>query len=73
MCFHSKQEQDAKTLENRFKEKILKDETITSGIFNGFEHPKTPVILNTEPKLIQLLSGDYFHHGQKKLKYKKIL
>jgi putative SOS response-associated peptidase YedK len=55
MCFHTKQEKDAKTLENRFKAKVKNGESFHSGIYNGFDHPKTPVILNSEPEIIQHL------------------
>ena len=54
MCFHSQQTADAQKLKNRFKAKIKEsDENLIKGIFNGFEHKRTPVILNAEPELIQ--------------------
>lgn len=55
MCFHSKQSADAKKLMNRFKAVLKdKDAKIQSEHYNGFEHPKTPVITNTQPDEIQL-------------------
>ena len=54
MCFHSQQTSDAQKLINRFKAEIKKsDEGQIKGIFNGFDHPRTPIILNSEPTLIQ--------------------
>lgn len=54
MCFHSQQTSDAQKLKNRFKAEIKKsDEGQIKGIFNGFDHPRTPIILNSEPTLIQ--------------------
>lgn len=50
MCFHSKQTKLALEVENRFKAKI-KDLTNfhPSDHINGFEHPKTPIIIDKNP------------------------
>jgi putative SOS response-associated peptidase YedK len=54
MCFHTKQSQDATKLENRFKAKVKEaDKGSLTGIYNGFDHPKTPIITAQEPDLIQ--------------------
>jgi len=55
MCYYSKQTTDATKLMNRFLAK-MKDESLLfqSEYFNGFEHPKTPIITNAESELIQL-------------------
>ncbi|MNL26653.1 putative SOS response-associated peptidase YedK [compost metagenome] len=54
MCFHSQQTADAQKLKNRFKAEIKEaDKNNLTGIFNGFDHKRTPVILNAEPNLIQ--------------------
>ncbi len=59
MCFHSKQTADAQTLKNRFKAKLKSpDLMVQSDNYNGFEHPKTPVITNEDPGIIQT-----FHWG----------
>lgn len=56
MCFHSQQTADAQKLKNRFKAKVKEsDQNLIQGIFNGFDHQRTPVILNVEPELIQCL------------------
>lgn len=57
MCFHSKQTKSAKSLEQRFKANLTPGtDLIISESINGFTHPKTPVILNEQPNLIQALN-----------------
>lgn len=55
MCFHTKQSAETNKLVNRFKA-VLKNEKskLQSEHYNGFEHPETPVITNTQPNEIQL-------------------
>ena len=54
MCYHTQQTADAQKLKNRFNAEIKEtDEDQLTGVFNGFDHKQTPVILNAEPKLIQ--------------------
>lgn len=54
MCFHSKQTKLALELENRFKAKIEKQELFQSQVkINGFEFPKTPIITDNKPNIIQ--------------------
>lgn len=54
MCFHSKQSKVAQTVQNRFKATI-KDTVLfnSQSEFNGFTFPKTPIITNAEPQIIQ--------------------
>lgn len=61
MCFHSKQSKNAQALKKRFKADVSKGVStsdISSINYNGFESPKTPVIINNAPAEIQL-----FHWG----------
>ena len=53
MCFHSKQSKDAITVEKRFNA-VVKDMVNfnASEHYNGFEHPKTPVISSEIPNEI---------------------
>jgi len=54
MCFHSKQTKKAAEVESRFNAKI--DDVALfnpQSEINGFTFPKTPIITNTKPKLIQ--------------------
>lgn len=54
MCFHSKQTKTAQQVENRFNAKIEKIELFkTSDNINGFDFPKTPIITDEKPSLIQ--------------------
>ncbi len=53
MCFHSVQSQAAQQLENRFNASANGIE-VKPSIYNGFQHPKTPIITNHQPELIQL-------------------
>lgn len=55
MCFHSKQSQDAQTLANRFKANVKNGLAVQSDHFNGFTHPKTPVISNQNREEIVLM------------------
>lgn len=54
MCFHSKQTKLALEVENRFNAKIEKQELFHSQEnINGFDFPKTPIITDDKPILIQ--------------------
>lgn len=53
MCFHSKQTKLALEVENRFKAKIDNpNEFKTQSHINGFDFPKTPVIIDEKPEII---------------------
>jgi putative SOS response-associated peptidase YedK len=54
MCFFSIQSKTAQELQNRFNAKFENVEFYQSGIYNGFQFPKTPVITNKEPNTIKL-------------------
>ncbi|PJB12110.1 MAG: SOS response-associated peptidase [Flavobacteriales bacterium CG_4_9_14_3_um_filter_40_17] len=56
MCFHSKQSTSAQELENRFKAKFESTECYSPQIHKGFQYPKTPVITNNDPEIIQLFN-----------------
>ena len=57
MCYHSQQTVDAQKLENRFKAHVKdSDQDKVTGIFNGFNFPRTPIITNLEPEIIQCYS-----------------
>lgn len=46
---------DAETLSKRFNARLSKDDKMrNSGIFNGFEHPHTPIITCLDPTIIIL-------------------
>jgi len=54
MCFHSKQSKKAQAVEKRFKAKVENPaEFLVSDHINAFSFPKTPVILNSQPDVIQ--------------------
>lgn len=54
MCFHSKQSKKAQTVEKRFKAKVEDVAMFESETeFNGFTFPKTPIITNQNPEIIQ--------------------
>lgn len=53
MCFHSKLSKSAQELEKRFNAKFDCAENYLPSIFNGFQHPKTPVISNKSIHIIQ--------------------
>lgn len=60
MCFHSQQSQSAQTLEHRFKASFKKDKSrYKPSVYNGFNHPETPVICHEAPETIQLFSWGF--------------
>jgi len=71
MCFHSKQSKSAQELENRFNAKFVNKKDYLPGIYNGFQHPKTPVITNTESDTIQLYCWGLIPHWAKDDSIKK--
>ncbi len=57
MCFHTKQTKSIQELEQRFKAKFVSEsDLVRSETINGFSFPKTPVIINQQPDLIQGLN-----------------
>lgn len=56
MCFHSKQSKEAQELEKRFRAKFDRATSYTPAIYNGFQHPQTPVITHLQPHTIQLFN-----------------
>lgn len=58
MCFHSQQTKTATELKQRFKAEIKEGEKIQPSVYNGFDYPKTPIIINKEPNIIQ-----HYHWG----------
>ena len=54
MCFHSKQTKDAVQLENRFNARFANLNEYAPAIYNGFQHPKTPIITNEDAQHIQM-------------------
>lgn len=55
MCFHTRQTKTAIELKNRFKASFPQEDYYTpKPNFNGFEHPKTPVICNQDSNEIKL-------------------
>lgn len=63
MCFYSKQTKEALKLEKRFKAKVVQLELFAkSNLFNGFEHPETPVITNEDLSQIQMIHWGLLPH-----------
>ncbi len=62
MCFHSKQSKKAQALEKRFKAKIVQLECFAPKLYNGFDHPKTPVITNEDTTKIQMIHWGLLPH-----------
>lgn len=54
MCFHSKQSKEAQEVEHRFKATIEDQSAFKpTEHYNAFTHPKTPIITDEKPELIQ--------------------
>lgn len=58
MCFHSQQSASAQELKNRFKARFENESHYTPAVYNGFQHPRSPVIANSDPATIRM-----FHWG----------
>ena len=72
MCFFSRQTKKAVELENRFNAKVLSPESFKPRArFNGFEYPKTPVILHKDLAIIQPLQWGLIPHWAKDDSIKK--
>lgn len=54
MCFHAKQSKTAQELQHRFKAAFDHPQAYRPSVYNGFQHPKTPVKTNLKPQAIQL-------------------
>ncbi len=54
MCFHSQQTKSPEEIAKRFHIEISKIPHGVSGIFNGFDFPKTPVISNEDVSKVEL-------------------
>lgn len=66
MCYHIIQDKLASQIEKRFDAKIKDDPEFAShDHFNGFLFPKTPVITNDNPKIIQHFNWGLIPHWSK--------
>ncbi|MEI6820514.1 MAG: SOS response-associated peptidase [Bacteroidota bacterium] len=66
MCFNTRQSKRQEQLEKRFNAKMSKLKQYNISIqFNGFQHPLTPVIANTEADTIQLFNWGLIPHWAK--------
>ncbi len=65
MCFYFKLSKTAIELQNRFNAKLESTDQYLPAAFNGFQFPKTPVILNSQPGIIQMLNWGLIPHWAK--------
>lgn len=72
MCFHSKQSKSAQELKLRFKAKFENEEEYRPTQYNGFQHPKTPIITNEENNTIQLYNWGLIPHWANDDSIKKV-
>lgn len=57
MCYHTKQNKTIKEVEKKFKAELQEGADLKpSNHINGFSYPKTPVITNKNPGVIQMLN-----------------
>lgn len=72
MCFHSKQSKKAQTVEKRFKAKIEEMDLFhPTEHINAFGFPKTPVIIDREPKLIKHYNWGLLPTWSKDINFRK--
>jgi putative SOS response-associated peptidase YedK len=63
MCFHTIQNKLAVQIERRFKAEMRdKNEFVSSADVNGFTFPKTPVITNEHPEIIECYNWGLIPH-----------
>lgn len=65
MCYHSQITLSAQKLEHRFKAKFENGSAFHPAVYNGFQHPKTPVITNLKKDVIQLYDWGLIPHWSK--------
>ena len=56
MCFHSQQQKSPQEIAKRFSLDLQDVPNNVTGLFNGFNFPKTPVITNQEMNQVQLFN-----------------
>jgi len=56
MCFHSQQQKSPQEIAKRFNLGIENVPKNVTGIFNGFDFPKTPIIIGSEINKVQLFN-----------------
>lgn len=72
MCFHSKKSKEAKTVEKRFKAKIEQLDIFNQQqYYNGFTFPKTPVIIDENPDVIQMYNWGLLPKWAKDVSFRK--
>ncbi len=71
MCFFSQQTKDATKVEKRFNAVVNDLLNFQTGAFNGFEHPRTPVITNDSSDVVQHLQWGLIPHWAKDDSIKK--
>lgn len=66
MCYYTIQTKFPLEVQSRFKAKLAEPSLFqTSSLINGFEHPKTPIITNDQPELIQHFNWGLIPHWAK--------
>ncbi|RAR46490.1 SOS response-associated peptidase [Flavobacterium lacus] len=66
MCYYTIQTKFALEVQSRFKAKLAEPSLFQpSAVVNGFEHPKTPVITDERPELIQHYNWGLLPHWAK--------
>lgn len=65
MCYHFQITLSAQKLEHRFKAKFENASAFHPEVYNGFQHPKTPVITNLKKDVIQLYDWGLIPHWAK--------
>ena len=58
MCYHSQQTKTALEIIKRFKAEMANPDLFVPKVYNGFDYPKTPIILNTQTDKIK-----FYHWG----------
>lgn len=65
MCFHTKLTKSEEELQKRFDAKLEPANASNFGLFNGFTHPKTPIITHNEMQKIQWFEWGLIPHWAK--------
>jgi putative SOS response-associated peptidase YedK len=71
MCFFSQISKDAVEVQHRFNAKFENETSFKPMAYNAFQFPKTPVITNLNPDLIQMFQWGLIPHWAKNDEIKK--
>lgn len=71
MCYFIELSKPVQELQKHFNAKFENPEKYKTGVFNGFQHPQSPVIIHKQPNIIKLLNWGLIPHWAKDDNFRK--